>query len=133
MNRNPACVLPHNPQIERDVADTSGTNLQAGIDAATSAMMACRACMEANKTSTENRVILITDAQVGRRREEGGETGGRGGEGRQKGGRSQGEDGGCLGPPAAAQSGPLLAACHHPLSACSPTRATSPTPACWHA
>lgn len=59
-------LLPHDHvQIDRDVADTSGTNLQAGIDAAISAMKACRACMEANKTTTENRIILITDAQVG--------------------------------------------------------------------
>ena len=73
---NPACIepRPHDLQIERDVTDTSGTNLQAGIDAATSAMKACRACMEANKTTTENRVILITDAQARR----GGRRGGRG-------------------------------------------------------
>ncbi len=55
---------PHGPQIDRDVSDTSGTNIQAGIDAATAAMKGCRACMEANKTATENRIILITDAQV---------------------------------------------------------------------
>lgn len=53
------------PQIDRDVSDTSGTNIQAGIDAATAAMKGCRACMEANKTTTENRIILVTDAQVG--------------------------------------------------------------------
>lgn len=66
-NISPPSLLPHDhAQIDRDVGDTSGTNLQAGIDAATSAMKACRACMEANKTTTENRIILITDAQVGK-------------------------------------------------------------------
>lgn len=58
----PLCTTPR-PQIDRDVADTSGTNLASGIDAATQEMKGCRACMEADRSSTENRVILITDAQ----------------------------------------------------------------------
>lgn len=47
------------------MADTAGTNLQSGIDAATRMLQGCRACMEANRSATENRIILITDAQVG--------------------------------------------------------------------
>ncbi|KAL4859210.1 Sister chromatid cohesion protein PDS5 B-B [Chlorella vulgaris] len=50
-------------QIERDIEATSSTNMQAGLDTATRELKGCRECLEANPQDTENRIILITDAQ----------------------------------------------------------------------
>jgi hypothetical protein len=37
--------------------------MQAGLDTATRELKSCRECLEANPEDTENRIILITDAQ----------------------------------------------------------------------
>lgn len=54
--RFPVCA----PQIKQDVMATSGTNFQAGIDAGGVQLTGCEACMNANKTEVENRIIFIT-------------------------------------------------------------------------
>lgn len=40
-----------------------GTNFQAGIDAGGAQLTGCAACMEANASLVENRVVFLTDAQ----------------------------------------------------------------------
>ncbi|KAL4420138.1 hypothetical protein ABPG77_010354 [Micractinium sp. CCAP 211/92] len=47
-------------QMQRDIQTVGSTNLQAGIDAG---LEGCQRCKEANKTTTEQRIIIITDAQ----------------------------------------------------------------------
>lgn len=45
------------------MTDTSGTNLAAGLDAATAVLTGCEACTSASLADVENRIITITDAQ----------------------------------------------------------------------
>lgn len=58
--RAPTCAPSSPPQIKSDVAATSGTNFQSGIDAGGVQLTGCQVCMEANKTQVENRIIFIT-------------------------------------------------------------------------
>ena len=51
------------PCVQNDVEATSSTNLQAGLDLAAAQLRGCRPCMEAGRNDTENRILLITDAQ----------------------------------------------------------------------
>lgn len=50
-------------QIQKDVNDTSSTNLEAGLEDAMRQFTSCAACLSANLNDTENRLILITDAE----------------------------------------------------------------------
>ncbi|KAL4458691.1 hypothetical protein ABPG75_013556 [Micractinium tetrahymenae] len=50
-------------QMGRDIETVGSTDLQAGIDAAAAQLEECQRCKEANKTTTEQRIIIITDAQ----------------------------------------------------------------------
>ncbi|EFN56223.1 hypothetical protein CHLNCDRAFT_35166 [Chlorella variabilis] len=50
-------------QISADVVEMGGTNFQAGIDAGGAQLTGCAACMEANASLVENRVVFLTDAQ----------------------------------------------------------------------
>lgn len=57
-------ILHPSPCLQRDVTDTAGTNLAAGLDAATEVLTRCEACTSASLEDVETRIITITDAQV---------------------------------------------------------------------
>ena len=49
--------------LQKDVNDTSSTNLEAGLEDAARQFTSCATCLSANLNDTENRLILITDAE----------------------------------------------------------------------